>query len=277
METRTGFFEIDGIALEYLWLGPSPREAPTLVFLHEGLGCVALWRDFPAQVARETGYGALVYSRAGYGQSTACPLPRPLSFMHTEGLSILPKVLDAAAVQEAVLIGHSDGASIAVIHAGGSDDRRVKGLVLLAPHVFVEEVTLASIRAARQAYALADLRERLARYHGENVDCAFLGWNRAWLDPGFLEWNLEGYLPNIKVPVLLIQGEDDQYGTSRQLAAIASQVTQGVETLLLPACGHAPFRDQPEAVLQAIARFVEEKPKFRKAGVGAATIFPAAT
>jgi pimeloyl-ACP methyl ester carboxylesterase len=215
-----------------------------------------MWKDFPARLVRKTGYGALLYSRAGYGKSAPCQLPRPLSFMHAEGLSVLPKLLDAAKVQEAVLVGHSDGASIALIHAGGSGDRRVKGLVLMAPHVFVEEVTLASIRAARQAYEMTDLRERLARYHGRTVDCAFLGWNQAWLDPGFLDWNLEAFLPGIQVPVLLLQGEDDQYGTSRQLAAIARQVPQEVECLLLPDCGHAPFRDQLETVLQAVTRFV---------------------
>ncbi len=257
---KSGFFEVNDTSLEFRSLGPPPGEAPTLILLHEGLGCVSLWKDFPEQVAAATGCGVLAYSRAGYGRSTPCPLPRPLSFMHTEGLAVLPRVLDAAGVQEAVLVGHSDGASIALIHAGGARDARLRGLVLMAPHVFVEDLTIDSIRAAREAYEKTDLRERLSRYHGENVDCAFMGWNRAWLDPRFRDWNLERFLPEIAVPVLLLQGEDDNYGTLRQLETIDRRLPEGAEILLLPECGHSPFRDQPEATLQAIARFVARLP-----------------
>lgn len=252
-----GFLNVEGVNLEYQLLTPSASNALTLVFLHEGLGCLAMWKDFPRQLAQLTGCRALVYSRAGYGGSDPCCLPRPVSFMHDEGLNVLPKILEAAEITKAVIVGHSDGASIALINAGGITDERIRALVLMAPHVFVEELTLASIRAARSAYVNTDLRERLARYHGDNVDCAFLGWNGVWLDEGFLGWNLEAYLPKIKVPVLLIQGEDDNYGTVRQLEKIKDHLPGGAEMLLLGDCGHSPFRDRPIETLQAIAGFLQ--------------------
>lgn len=256
LQRERGFLHISGIALEYLRLGPAPGDAPTLVLLHEGLGCVSLWKYFPEQLARATGMGVLAYSRAGYGGSDPSPLPRPLSFMHSEGLTVLPQVLNAAGIRKAVLVGHSDGASIALIHAGGSGDERVKGLVLMAPHVLVEEITLAGIRAAGEAYEKTGLRQRLQSHHGDNVDGAFLGWHRAWLDPGFRWWNLESFLPAIQVPVLLIQGEEDNYGSVLQLETIERRLPKKPEILLLAACGHAPFRDQPEATIRAIAAFV---------------------
>lgn len=252
----TDYLQLAGQRLEYRWFGPTPAEAPTLVLLHEGLGCVALWKDFPAQLAAATGCGVLVYSRAGYGASSPVELPRPLTYMHAEGLSVLPQVLDAAGVRECVLVGHSDGASIALIHAGGVGDPRVRGLVLLAPHVFNEAVCVASIQQAKTAYETGRLREQLARYHGDNVDCAFWGWNGAWLDPGFWHWNIEEYLAGISVPVLVIQGEDDEYGTVRQVEAIQAQVAGPVEVRLLPACQHSPHRDQPAAVQAALLGFV---------------------
>jgi len=244
-----------GAQLEYVWSGPPPDEAPTLVFLHEGLGCAALWKDFPQRAAAATGLGVMAYSRRGYGASDAVAVPRPLTYMHEEGLEVLPQVLDAARVQSAILVGHSDGASIALINAGGRQDPRVRGLVLMAPHVFNEELSVRSIRAAKQAYENGPLREQLARWHGDNVDCAFWGWNRAWLHPDFLEWNIEEYLPQIKVPCLVIQGEDDQYGTIEQVEAIRRQVAGPVDVLMLPDCRHSVFRDQPEATLEAIAHF----------------------
>jgi len=255
-ETRD-FFSIDGVRLEYQLLSSRHDAALTLVLLHEGLGCIGLWKDFPRQLARLTGCRVLTYSRAGYGGSDACSLPRPLTFMHDEGMRVLPQILDRAEIRQAVLIGHSDGASIAIISSGGARDERIKGLILMAPHVFVEELTLASIREARTAYESSDLRARLARYHGDNVDCAFWGWNRAWLDDAFRSWNLEGFLPGIDVPVLLLQGEDDKYGTILQLEKIASQVSKSAEMILLPATGHAPFRDQPDKTLQAIVDFLQ--------------------
>lgn len=251
-----GLFDIDGAHLEYQLLTPPGSSDLTLVFLHEGLGCLAMWKDFPRQLAELTGCRALNYSRAGYGGSDPCSLPRPLTFMHDEGLKVLPKILAAIDIRKAVLVGHSDGASIALINAGGIADRRIQGLILMAPHVFVEELTLVSIREAGSAYANTDLRERLARYHGGNVDCAFIGWNQAWLDEGFLKWNLETYLPKIEVPVLLIQGKDDNYGTIRQLEKIITQLPQGAELVFLSDCGHSPFRDRPTETLQAISGFL---------------------
>jgi len=242
--------------LEYEWHGPPPDQAPTLVFLHEGLGCVAMWKDSPAQVAAATGYGALVYSRAGYGSSDPCELPRPVRFMHDEALNTLPQVLDAFDIRDAILIGHSDGGSIALIHAGGIRDARVKGLILLAPHVFVEDLGLDSIRRIRDDFRNGDLRQRLQRYHGKNTDTAFWGWNDVWLNSDFRSWNIEEYLPRISVPVLLIQGDDDQYGTRAQIEAIERGVVGPSQKLLLENCGHSPHLDQFEQTLAAINTFV---------------------
>lgn len=247
--------DVGGIQLEYIWTGPPPEKSPTLVFLHEGLGCAALWKNFPVRVADATGLGVMAYSRRGYGGSDPVEVPRPLTYMHEEGLAVLPEVLDAAGIRSAILVGHSDGASIALINAGGRHDPRVHGLVLMAPHVFNEDLSVRSIRAAKEAWETGRLREQLARWHGDNVDCAFLGWNRAWLDPGFLDWNIEEYLPAIEIPCLVIQGEDDQYGTIEQVEAIRHQVAGPVEVLMLPECRHSVFRDQPGATLDAIVRF----------------------
>ena len=258
MLESNGFFNIDGFNLEYQLLTPSQSDTLTLVFLHEGLGCLAMWKDFPHQVARLTGCRVLIYSRVGYGGSDPCPLPRPLTFMHDEGLNLLPKILDAAEIEKAVLVGHSDGASIALINAGGIVDQRIQGLILMAPHIFVEELTLTSIREAGVAYENTAFREQLARYHGNNVDCAFLGWNQAWLDEDFIDWNLEEYLPKIEIPVLLIQGEDDNYGTIRQLEKIKEKLPGKAVITLLPDCGHSPFRDQPAETLHAISDFLNQ-------------------
>ncbi|HEU0054853.1 MAG TPA: alpha/beta hydrolase [Longimicrobium sp.] len=248
-----GFLHAGGARLEYRWIGPGPTEAPTLVFLHEGLGSVSLWRDFPARLAAATGCGALVYSRAGYGRSDAVPLPRPVRFMHDEA-RVLTDVLRAAEVREAVLVGHSDGASIALIHAG-SEHTPVRGLALEAPHVFAEPGGLESIARIAETYRTTDLPSRLRRHHGENTDVAFWGWNRVWLDPEFRAWNLEAYLPRITVPILIVQGEDDEYGTWRQVEAIERRAGGPVETLRLPG-GHAPHAEHPDAVLAAMAAFV---------------------
>jgi pimeloyl-ACP methyl ester carboxylesterase len=249
------FLEAGGRRLEYAWTGPGPGEAPTLVFLHEGLGSLAQWRDFPAALGEATGCGALVYSRAGYGGSEPAPLPRPVRFMHDEA-EVLGEVLRVAGVEDAVLVGHSDGASIALIHAGSAGGRRVRALVLEAPHVFTEPEGLASIARIADEYRAGDLPRRLARYHGTNTDSAFWGWNGVWLDPEFRAWNIEEFLPSIGVPTLVVQGADDEYGTIRQVEAIRRGVAGPVETLLLPACGHAPHRDQRERVLEEMARFI---------------------
>jgi pimeloyl-ACP methyl ester carboxylesterase len=258
--------------LEYEWHGPGPDASPTLVFLHEGLGCVDMWRDFPERLAEQTGCGALVYSRAGYGKSDPIELPRPVRFMHEEALTTLPQVLDAFSIREAILVGHSDGGSIAIIHAGGTSDPRVRGLILEAPHVFVEEVGLESIRAIAEDYrgegagrmtahraqdaGASGLKQRLARYHGENVDATFWGWNDVWLNPEFRSWNIEEYLPTITVPVLLIQGADDRYGTQEQIRKVEAGCCGPVRTVLLADCGHSPHLDQPERAVEAMTKFV---------------------
>ncbi len=227
------------------------------MFLHEGLGCVDIWRDFPDRLAAATGCAALVYSRAGYGRSSPVPVPRPLRYMHDEGLGVLPRLLDAAGLEEVVLVGHSDGGSIALIHAGGADPGgRVRGVVAEAPHVLCEDLSVASIRRAREDFLHGDLRPKLARLHGENVDCAFWGWNRAWLDPGFARWNIEEYLPSIRVPLLVLQGRQDPYGTEEQIRRIRAWCGGTTEVLLLDDCGHAPHRDQPAAALEAMSGFV---------------------
>lgn len=250
-----------GRRIEYARIGPGPEAAPTLVFLHDGIGCAATWRDFPAELARRTGCGALVYSRAGYGDSDPVPLPRPLTYMHEEGFVHLPAFLDAAGVRRAILVGHSDGGSIALLHASTPRAApRVIGLLLEAPHVFCEEVTVRSIEGAATDYREGDLRERLARYHGGNVDCAFWGWNRAWLDPGFLSWNIEEHLPGIAVPVLVVQGADDPFGTLRQVEAIERLSGGPVRRLILDRCGHSPHRDRRDETLSAMAAFVGDLP-----------------
>lgn len=252
-----GHLEVGGARLEYRALPASAPDRPTLVFLHEGLGSVSLWRDFPDQVAAATGCGALVYSRAGYGRSSPVSVPRPLTYMQDEGLVVLPRLLDAAGLDDVILIGHSDGASIALVHAGGADPGgRVRAVVVEAPHVFCEDLSVASIRKAREAYQAGDLRARLARHHGDNVDVAFWGWNRAWLDPGFARWNIEEYLPRIRVPVLVIQGRDDEYGTEAQYRAIQAACGGPTRVVVLEACAHSPHRDQRAATLAAIASFV---------------------
>jgi pimeloyl-ACP methyl ester carboxylesterase len=236
--------------LEYVSYG-APG-GPTLVFLHEGLGSVAQWRDFPERLARACGLPAFVYSRTNYGGSSAtAPLPRPVRYMHDEAL-LLPEVLHAAGISDPILVGHSDGASISILYAA---DHSVRGLVLEAPHVFGEEVSFASIARAKEAYEKGGLRERLAKYH-EHVDAAFQGWNGPWLDPGFRAWNLEDRLPHITAPMLVVQGLADEYGTIAQVEAIRRGAAGRVDTVLLERCGHAPHREKPEETLAAMQAFV---------------------
>ncbi len=247
--------DIAGLHLEGAWWGPSSDAAPTLVLLHEGLGCVGLWGDFPARLAEATGCGVFAYSRGGYGKSSAIPLPRPLSYMHDEARETLPKILDRIGFRRGALVGHSDGASIAIVNAGAIADPRVKAVALMAPHVFTEDLGIASIVEAKRAYEQGDLKRKLARWH-DHVDCAFYGWNGAWLDPGFRAWNLEEFLPAIRVPMLVVQGEADQYGTIEQVRAIARGSGGPVETVLIPDTGHSPYREAPDAALAAISGFL---------------------
>jgi pimeloyl-ACP methyl ester carboxylesterase len=251
------FLQLGGHRLEYSLLRPDVEKSavPTLVFLHEGLGSVALWKRFPAEVVAATGCRALVYSRYGYGKSDRLTAPRKVDYMHREALDVLPEILDQFRIDSPVLIGHSDGASIALIHAGAGR-RPVRGVVAMAPHVFVEDITVQSIAEAKTTFQNTDLGERLGRYH-DDVDSTFRGWNDIWLHPDFRHWNIEGYLPDIRCPLLLIQGEDDQYGTGAQVEAIARLVSGPVQTLLLPDCAHSPHQSvQKGATVAAIATFV---------------------
>jgi pimeloyl-ACP methyl ester carboxylesterase len=251
----SGFLSIGAQRLEYRMIGPRPDAAPTLVLLHEGLGCVGLWGDFPDRLSQATGAGVFVYSRAGYGQSSPVKLPRPLSYMHDEARAVLPRLLDEIGFKRGLLIGHSDGASIAAIYAGSHQDHRVGGLTLVAPHFFTEDSGIAAIAEARKAYATGDLRARLSRWHAD-VDSTFMGWSGAWLDPAFRKWDITGELAYIRVPILIVQGEDDQYGTVQQIEAAQRECYCPVEVALLPRAKHSPQRDAPEATLKAVAEFV---------------------
>jgi pimeloyl-ACP methyl ester carboxylesterase len=228
---------------------------PTIVFLHEGLGSLAMWKEFPERAARATGCRALVYSRYGYGKSDPLQSPRNPRFMHEEATIVLPELLDALEVDSPILFGHSDGGSIALLHAALTS-RALTALIVMAPHVMVEDLSIASIAEAKAAYESTDLRARLARYH-DDPDSAFRGWNDIWLHPDFRDWNIEDCLGSIRCPILAIQGVDDQYGTMRQIDAIATGATNAsVELLKLPRCGHSPHRDQPDAVIDASVRFI---------------------
>ena len=255
MKGRPIPLHVAGYTLEAAWWGPPPEEAPTLVLLHEGLGCVALWRNLPEALMAATGCGVFAWSRAGYGQSDPVPLPRPLTYMQDEARDVLPGVLDAAGIRRAVLVGHSDGASIALLHAGSTQDFRIAGLVLIAPHVMVEDLTVASIAKVRTAYKTTDLRSRLAKYH-RDVDTAFWGWNHAWLDPAFRAWRIDDSVAFVRVPILLIQGDADEYGTADQLRLIEHEAYCPVETVLVPGAGHAPQVSHAARVIEAIAGFV---------------------
>ena len=249
-----GFLDLGAQRLEYRMIGPRPGEAPTIVMLHEGLGSAAMWGDFPDKLASATGAGIFVYSRAGYGQSSPVTLPRPLSYMHEEARETLPRLLSAIGFKRGLLLGHSDGASIATIYAGSIQDHRVRGLILIAPHFFVEDLSIASIAEAKTAYAQTDLRAKLARWH-QDPDNAFRGWNDAWLDPQFREWNITPELAYIRVPVLVVQGQDDQYGTVRQIEAAQEECYCPVEVALLAGAKHSPQREAPEATLKAVSEF----------------------
>jgi pimeloyl-ACP methyl ester carboxylesterase len=242
---------IDGRALEYRVI-PGDVMKPWLIFLHEGLGCVALWRDFPDKLARRLGCRALIYSRLGYGQSAPLDGPRTPEFMHDEALDVLPKLLAALQIEEPILIGHSDGASIALIHAA---HHPVRALVVMAPHVMVEPISTESIARIRETYRTSDLRVRLARHH-RHVDDAFLGWADVWLLPAFKAWRLDADVARITAPLLMIQGTDDEYGTLAQLDVIAAHAKGPTQRVVLTNCGHSPHRDQPDAVLDAISGFV---------------------
>ena len=243
-----GWAEVAGERLEFLRIAPE-RVGRPLVFLHEGLGSIAGWRDFPRTVCARLDAPGVVYSRRGYGRSTPLETPRGTDYLHREAWDVLPALLDQLGIGAPLLVGHSDGGSIALLYAARHAPRAI---AIMAPHVFVEEVTIAGIRAAREAWQHGRLRAPLARVH-DDPDGAFFGWNDGWLDPAFRLWNIEAELPKIRCPVLAIQGYDDQYGTMEQLDRIAAGVRSPCRLLKLADCGHAPQRDQPEAVIAAIA------------------------
>jgi pimeloyl-ACP methyl ester carboxylesterase len=242
----------NGKRLETL-LYPATGDKATVVMLHEGLGSIAMWKDFPERIAEATGCGVLVYSRYGHGKSDRLAEKRSVEFMHHEAKVVLPELLSQMSIQHPILLGHSDGGSIALIYAG-TWPGRVRGLVLEAPHVFVEDFGLRSTVAIRNVYESTELRAKLARHH-DHVDETFYGWNDIWLDPQFREWNIEKYLDAITCPTLVIQGADDEYGTVAHVEAIRRRVP-GAQTLILPHCGHSPHRDQPELTLDTVSKFV---------------------
>jgi pimeloyl-ACP methyl ester carboxylesterase len=245
--------DIDGARLEFRWFGDGDRN-DAIVLLHEGLGSVSMWKSFPQRLAERTGRPVLAYSRSSYGSSTPLAARRDPDYMHHEAETVLPALLSALNIQTPVLLGHSDGASIALLFASRHPTRAV---IVEAPHVFVEDLTVESIAQAKVAYETTDLRARLNRYHDE-VDGAFWGWNDIWLDPRFRSWNIEDRLADIDVPILVIQGFQDEYGTSAQLDAISAKAKDAT-LLMIDQCAHSPHRDQPAAVLDAIATFLAEK------------------
>jgi len=256
---------VDGAALEYACYGPTPDQAPTIVMLHEGLGCVALWRDFPQQVAQATGMGVFVYSRQGYGQSDPATLPRPLDFMTREAVDVLPVLLDQIGFRRGILFGHSDGATIAAIYAGSVSDMRVRGLILMAPHFFTEPSGLAEIKAARDVFEAGDMKARMGKYHRDPA-ATFQGWNDVWLDPGFEDWNVAEVIDYLRIPVLAIQGYDDQYGTLAQIDEIVSRIYSPLDIEIIETCRHSPHFEQPKRTLDAVAEFTRRLERIEAAG-----------
>lgn len=251
------FLTVQSRRIEYVRLQAKKANVltPTIVMLHEGLGSISMWRDFPQQVADATGCEVLVYSRHNYGNSDQLGSDYGIDFMHKEALLTLPEVLDQLNIKKPILFGHSDGGSISLIHAGGAQ-RDLSGIILMAPHVLVEEISVTSIIATKEAYLTTNLSHKLAKYHA-HVDATFYRWVNIWLDPEFLHWNIEEYLAPISCPILAIQGTDDEYGTMQQIDIIGRKV-KNVELLKLPRCRHSAHKDQPLAVLKAVVAFVEE-------------------
>lgn len=257
---ETGFVDLGSgnrtaapLRIEYRWVGDATSRLPPVVFLHEGLGSVAMWRNFPDRLCTGNGLRGLVFSRPGYGRSTpraACEKWTP-DFMHRQAREVLPRLFAALDIRAPWLFGHSDGGSIALLHAATFP---VAGAIVVAPHVFVEPVSIASIERARQAYETGDLRQRLARYH-DDPDSAFRGWNDAWLDPTFRDWNVEAELDAIACPLLAAQGADDEYGSLEQIRRIQRRLPS-TELLVIADCGHSPHRDRPELLIEASLAFI---------------------
>ena len=243
------------LTLEYTWVGAAASIHPTVVFLHEGLGSVAMWKDFPQRFCEAHGLRGLVFSRYGYGNSTPRPADEQWSvdFMHRQAHEVLPLFLDAVGVDRPWLFGHSDGGSIALLYAARYPER-VSGIAVVAPHIMVEDITINNIRTARELYLQKDLRARIGRYHAD-VDSAFWGWNDIWLNPAFRAFNIEAELAAIACPVIAVQGEDDEYGTLEQIRGIQRKVP-ATRIVVLKQCGHSPHRDQPQALIQEVAQFI---------------------
>ena len=252
--------DIAGGRIEYRSIGALGAESPVLVFLHEGLGCAALWRDFPDQLCAATGCAGFIYSRFGYGGSDPCVLPRPLDYMEREAADILPQILAHFGIRRFILVGHSDGASIALIYAGLRAEISPGSLIVMAPHVFCEDVSIQGIETAKHAYELGDLKSKLKKFHGINTECAFRGWNEAWLNPAFRDWNIESFLPEIVVPILAIQGLDDAYGTLAQIDAIERSVSGIFQKQILENCGHNPWLEKRSEVLARASEFIKSEP-----------------
>ena len=256
MVAKSETIRLGGRDIEYRWVRGAGHEAPVILMLHEGLGSVSTWRDFPEAVGEATGGDVLVYSRYGYGRSSVRKEAFSVDYMHHAALEELPPLLEALEVESSVLFGHSDGASIALIYAGNYPANAL-GLIVEAPHVFTEQVSVDSIAAIQKVYESSDdLRHRLGRHHAD-PDASFYGWNAAWQLPEFIDWNIEEYLPQITCPALVVQGEGDEYGTLDQVNRIDSGSGGRVGRLILGECGHAPHRDQKDAVLAATKEFVE--------------------
>lgn len=250
-----------GKSLEWASFGHHDPAQRVIVLLHEGLGSIALWRDFPERLAATTGWAVFAYARAGYGDSEAADLPRPLDYMTREAVEVLPDVLDAIGAGEYILLGHSDGATIAAEYVGRVSDVRVRALVLMAPHFFTEPMGLAEIRRARELFAEQDLGKRMAKYHCD-PEATFRGWNDAWLAPGFESWNVAGVIDHFRIPALVMQGKDDQYGTIAQVQAVEDRSQAPVEVAMLDDCRHSPFIEQPAVTLATVASFLERLERF---------------
>ena len=260
-----GHLSIGAASLEYRMIGPRPDKAPTIVMLHEGLGSVSTWGDFPQKLADATGLGVLAYSRAGYGKSSTITLPRPLDYMQREATDVLPLLLDAIGFKRGILLGHSDGATIAAWYAGSVQDHRVRGLVLMAPHFFMEASNIEGIQQTVATFETTNLPGRLARHHAD-VTAAFRGWSGAWLDPEFETFDTTDALAYIRVPILAVQGAADPYGTRAQIRVVEDECYCPVETLVMDGVGHAPHREKPDDTLAAVAAFADRI--FRAHGEG---------
>lgn len=254
---KTKLFQVNGIDLEVVEIAGDPI-LPTIILLHEGLGCIDMWRDFPQELAQLTGHPILIYSRQGYGRSAPCQVPRPVDYMHIEAQEVLPELIKVAKIKDYILLGHSDGGSISLIFSGSEKRPNLKGVITMAPHIICEQMSVDAIKIAKTAFDDGKLRTALLKFHMDNVDCAFLGWNSAWLNPKFLDWNIEKFLPNITVPQLIIQGKEDQYGSYAQVDGVVRKSGGPVESCILENCGHSPYIEQKELSLKIIQKFLDQ-------------------